>query len=315
MRKNVDKSSQWEKDLASKMMKIEQEGRAGVMDIPGLKRAVVKFHEANAKWKKKAVEEHDKARRVTFQAKDKGQRELHNNLKKEAANPLIAVRRRKKGPKGQQAGTIATSPKEIDAIIREMYGHVKEGEDPEEFANKYTEDYDAYIFKQPEMEIEAITAEDVEGVVRNQKETAGGMDQWMPAEFKLLSKEACHHLAMMFNMVEKGAAWPKNTTVARAAFLAKEEESDMDPLDYRVLLMLSSAYRTYAKVRLAHLQPWIGTWAVDEMYAGIEGQGAGDAAYATAIEVEVCRFMGVHFTGGAADIFKCFDQIQKADSV
>ena len=112
-------------------------------------------------------------------------------------------------------------------------------------------------------------------------------------------------------MIEAGASWPDSTTIARAAFMAKEEESDRDPLDYRVLLMLSTAYRTWAKIRLERLHPWVGTWALDEIYAGIEGQGANDAAYATAVEIEWCRLQGLDYSGGAADIYKCFDHIQR----
>ena len=56
------------------------------------------------------------------------------------------------------------------------------------------------------MEIEDITGEDVEAMVKSLKETAGGLDQWDPADLKLLSKEACKSLAEMFNMIEKGAS-------------------------------------------------------------------------------------------------------------
>ena len=73
----------------------------------------------------------------------------------------------------------------------------------------------------------------------------------MPAEFKLLSKKACEALAEMFNCIEEGASWPEQTTKARAAFLAKEEESDLDPLSYRVLLMLATAHMMLANIVLA----------------------------------------------------------------
>jgi hypothetical protein len=275
--KNLEKGEQWQQDIREAMEQIEVEGKAGIMAAPGLKRAANKFHDLNVKWKKKAVVENQKARMLMYQAKDKGQWELHKHMKKEAANPLVALRRREKGPRGEAKGTISTSPKEIDATIRKVYGEIyegnnKKGQTADEMAEAYMEEYDDFIFKQPEMTIEEITGQDVEKVVKAQKETAGGMDQWLPAEFKLLSKGACDHLAIMFNMIEGGAKWPDNTTVARAAFMAKEEESDMDPLDYRVLLMLSTAYRTYAKTRLEHLHPWVDSWALDEVYAGIEGQ-------------------------------------------
>ena len=85
----------------------------------------------------------------------------------------------------------------------------------------------------------------------------------------------------------------------------------MDPLAYRVLLMLASVYRLWEKIRLAQLQPWIALWALPKIYAGIRGQGANDAAYATAVEIEYCRVHKISYTGGAADIFKCFDQIRR----
>ena len=50
---------------------------------------------------------------------------------------------------------------------------------------------------------------------------------------------------------------------------------------------------------------------MEEIYAGIEGKGAADAAYATAMEIEYCRLTGKPYTGGAADIFKWFDQVRR----
>ena len=100
-------------------------------------------------------------------------------MKRDAATPLVAVRRKQKGFRGQQVGTIATSPKKVDSIIRNEYGAIykgngKKGEDPEVFADGYLKEYEDFIFKQPEMEIEDITGEDVEATVQNLKETGGG---------------------------------------------------------------------------------------------------------------------------------------------
>ena len=76
--------------------------------------------------------------------------------------------------------------------------------------------------------------------------------------------------------------------------------------------MLASTYRLWGKIRLAHLQPWIDEWNLPEIYVGIEGKGAADAAYSTAIEIEHCRVAGIKYSGGAADIYMCFDQIRRA---
>ena len=45
------------------------------------------------------------------------------------------------------------------------------------------------------------------------------------------------------------------------------------------------------------------------MYAGVEAQGAEAAAYHTALIAELCKLTHTNFSGGAADIYKCFDQI------
>ena len=59
------------------------------------------------------------------------------------------------------------------------------------------------------------------------------------------------------------------------------------------------------------MQPWIAEWVTPEIYAGVEGQGAADAAYETAVKMELCRLRGEPCTGGATDVYKCFDQIQR----
>ena len=46
-------------------------------------------------------------------------------------------------------------------------------------------------------------------------------------------------------------------------------------------------------------------------YAGVEGMGAKDAAYSTAISVEHCKLKTVDFTGGAADIYTCFGKVMR----
>ena len=43
----------------------------------------------------------------------------------------------------------------------------------------------------------------------------------------------------------------------------------------------------------------------------MEGQGANDVAYTTAVEIELCRLLGTDYSGGSADIFRCFDQVQR----
>ena len=62
---------------------------------------------------------------------------------------------------------------------------------------------------------------------------------------------------------------------------------------------------------MGHLQQWIAEWTTPEIFAGFEGAGAEEAAYTTALQLEHCRLHGTEFTGGAADIYKFFDQVHR----
>ena len=97
------------------------------METPAIKRAATKYHDENVKQKRKAMMENEKVRTQMYKAKDKGQWELHKQMKEDQSIPLVAVRRKEKGPRGQPAGTIATSPQEVDGIIRKVYGVIYKG--------------------------------------------------------------------------------------------------------------------------------------------------------------------------------------------
>ena len=51
----------------------------------------------------------------------------------------------------------------------------------------------------------------------------------------------------------------------------------------RILLILATPYRRWASYRLQMLTPWIDKWIVDELFAGILGQGVEQASYMTSI--------------------------------
>ena len=43
--------------------------------------------------------------------------------------------------------------------------------------------------------------------------------------------------------------------------------------------MLSAVYRMWARMRLGHLEGWIGEWDLPEIFAGVPGKGADRAWY------------------------------------
>ena len=71
----------------------------------------------------------------------------------------------------------------------------------------------------------------------------------------------------------------------------------------------AALYRKWAAIRLATLQPWINKWAMGEMYAGAGHQGAEDAWYAVAMQMEQMKLKQEEYCGGTADILKFLDQV------
>ena len=118
----------------------------------------------------------------------------------------------------------------------------------------------------------------------------------------------------LYQAIERRADWPKQTLSARTAWLDKTEGAlpSLNPLDYRGLAILSKVYRLYFAIRLKDLKPWIQGCKCEEQIAGTEAAtGAEDAWYSAALDLELAKVLGQEFTGGSADIWKCFDQIQR----
>ena len=68
--------------------------------------------------------------------------------------------------------------------------------------------------------------------------------------------------------------------------------------------------RRWAGTRLRHLGPWIQSWMLDSMFAGVPDRSASDAWYLTGLEVEEATVLNKCLVGGAVDLFKCFDQVR-----
>lgn len=145
--------------------------------------------------------------------------------------------------------------------------------------------------------------------LKDSKKTAAGLDQWKPVELKMLSDGGLDKLAQMLSMIEKGAAWSSKMNASRVVLLSKDEENTLCPSNFRVHLMLPATQRLWSRTKLRRLQPWVNQWATPETYAGVEAQGVDDAAYHTALVAELRKLTHTKFSGGAADIYKCLDQI------
>ena len=142
-------------------------------------------------------------------------------MKSDAAKPMIALKRRRVGARGQKKGSVTTKPTEIDEIIQETYGEIYKGNvaNPRRMTKRYMKEYNKYIHKAQQATIEPITGEDLDETSIKAKEIAVGPDQWAPADLKLLSPKAFEALVVLLKLIEDGAEWSKQMNTATAAFL------------------------------------------------------------------------------------------------
>ena len=91
----------------------------------------------------------------------------------------------------------------------------------------------------------------------------------------MMPVEAADWLAKLLTLVEEGAPWPQPTAWGKAFFLCKTEEPSTDPMEYRILLILSKLYHRWASMRLRYVHGWVQGWQLLEMFAGVPGWGRG----------------------------------------
>ena len=118
----------------------------------------------------------------------------------------------------------------------------------------------------------------------------------------MMSLQTCAFIAVMYNQIEDGAPWPTSSAHALIAYLEKEGAEVGKVMSYRPITITSPIYRGWATMRLRSLEPWVRTWAIPEMYAGIPEQGAVDAWMEVLMVLEDLKLDNKHYCGGTADI-------------
>ena len=141
--KHIDVHGQEERNFKNNL----QDNFAGkdfnTMQIPMLKRQAERYHQKHDTMRRKAIAEDEAVKQQIIRAKGGGQWKLSKALDEKDANPLTALTRMERGPKGQPKGTVTTSPQEIDGIIRKVYGKIYKGNvsNHEENAKEYFRQY------------------------------------------------------------------------------------------------------------------------------------------------------------------------------
>ena len=194
--------------------------------------------------------------------------------------PLFALARVVVGPLAQPVGSITTDPSEVDSIVQHAYGRIYAGNfiDEEVGVASFMHTYDEHLFKSAEFVVQPIDAQELMDTCTASKPSAGGMDGVSPEDLTILPYIFFVHFAFLLNAIEHGKAWPAGMLHGRTAFLQKDPSTQtFDPLDFRVLLILSVFYRKWAAHRLWCLRDWISLWDIPELNAGVPGKGAEDA--------------------------------------
>ena len=154
-----------------------------------------------------------------------------------------------------------------------------------------------------------LTAQQLYDNIKHAKSTANSLDNIYIDDLKIPPLLAIAWLANLLSYVELGAPWPQPTLCARAAYLTKTVEQTGNPLDNRVLAILSVLYRRWAATRLGDLTDWSRQWGLEEVFAGLPQRGAEDATYLTALDFELGRLGNQVVIGAATDLWKCFDRV------
>ena len=230
-------------------------------------------------------------------------------LKPPAAPPLLRVRISVPG----QPDRFITDPRAVDKAAIDAWAKVHKGNIGEKAADSailgFMSAFGDFFPHADPMPLEPITGEQVRLGIAASPDNTAGLDGVQKGDLAILSPYACDWIAALLNSIEAGAAWPDLCTQGRLAFLSKGGDA-ASPLDFRKLSILSKVYRLHMTLRLKDLAPWIKSWALACLFAGTcDPAGAEDAWYETALLLELSKLEGTPFSGGGADIFKCFDQI------
>ena len=116
----------------------------------------------------------------------------------------------------------------------------------------------------------------------------------------------------LLNGIEAGLDWPTGLLHGRDAQLQKDPSKPAFEVgDWRNLLLLPVLYRKWGCVRFFRLHPWVMTWVMEGMFAGVPGHAAEDAWWIMSLVMESVLLSSQWVGGAAVDIFKCFDQLPR----
>lgn len=124
--KHLDTNDDFDENMQT-TMEHHTSKEASTMMIPTLMLHMKRCQDRYEHYRAKASLNKAEIQKTRYKHKTKGAWRMSKKLIAGGSPPLTAVARLEKGPQGHAVGTIATSPKEVDAIVRKAYEKIYEG--------------------------------------------------------------------------------------------------------------------------------------------------------------------------------------------
>lgn len=149
-----------------------------------------------------------------------------------------------------------------------------------------------------------------EAMQSRKSSASGGIDGWRTSEMKILTQINFIPWAIMWNKIEEGV-WniPQSLQIARMVMIPKPGAKTQQPIDFRLIALLSIPYLLWSKVRFQDLTPWMLDVFPPEIYGGLKGKKTSDVAHHIAIRCEKAIATKKDIIGIKIDRSKCFDRI------
>ena len=145
-------------------------------------------------------------------------------------------------------------------------------------------------------------------------ESSPGLDQWTFKDLKLLATYTpfvFDSFVKILHSSEQNGRWPQPLISGYCSLIPKSSEPPDNPLQLRPIIVLSSLYRIWAKIRAQEIaNHWQETWIHTGARGGRIRQGAETVIFEVMADLE--KATATHFCGGLSfDLVKAFDKVPR----
>jgi len=155
----------------------------------------------------------------------------------------------------------------------------------------------------------SLSADDFYQAAQSRKPGATGRaDSWRTSETQLLNHNMWELYAQNLRLLEDGKPWPEVFQLLIGALLPKKLNST-NPLDTRVIRLVSALVATCGKVRFRHTIGWQNEVFPPCMYGARQGCSAADLTYELGLFAEHSKKMQRPMIAILLNRAKCFDNL------